>query len=63
MGEIIEFPSGYNICEVICIGCKHRWIAVYPDGVLLKELQCPSCKEQGYVIQTGQEITEEDIKP
>lgn len=41
---------------VVCVKCGKRWIAVYPAGTLLKDLQCPKCKRQGYVILTGQEF-------
>lgn len=46
--------------EVICLSCLHRWIAVRPEGTLLKDLECPHCGKVGYVITTGQEIQEED---
>ena len=29
-----------------------------PTVVLLKDLQCPECKQQGYVIKTGEVIDE-----
>lgn len=48
----------HKASEVICINCKYRWIAVRPIATLLKELECPNCNNQGYVIETG-EIMEE----
>ena len=42
--------------DTVCLKCLYRWIAVYPEGTLLKALQCPECHEQGYVIATGQEL-------
>lgn len=44
----------HKVSEVICIYCKHRWLAVRPTVTLLKELECPSCHKQGYVIETGE---------
>ena len=44
--------------EVICIRCLARWVAVYPEDVLMKDLECPSCKRYGGVIATGQEFKE-----
>ena len=43
----------WETCEVICLKCYHRWIAVFPQEVLLKELECPE-GHVGYVIKTGQ---------
>lgn len=54
----IEDNLPHEISEVICLKCLNRWIAVYPEEVLLKELQCPKCEETGYVIKTGQTLPE-----
>ena len=48
----------HEVSEVICLKCLHRWIAVYPSDTLLKELEC-ECGEVGYVVKTGQTITED----
>ena len=62
--KIINFEDRlpHDVAEVICINCKKRWVAVYPSDVLLKELQCPKCKQFGYVIMTGQQISEKDLE-
>lgn len=62
MSEIhhIEENLPHKVSEVICINCKHRWIAVRPCVCKLKELECPECHEQGYVIETGEIIDTED---
>lgn len=44
----------HKVSEVICIGCKYRWLAVRPTKTLLKDLECPRCSKQGYVIETGE---------
>lgn len=44
----------HKVSEVICINCKYRWISVRPHITLLKELECPNCSAQGYVIETGE---------
>ena len=54
----IEENMPHKVSEVICIECKHRWIAVRPATTLLKNLECARCGLQGYVIETG-EIMEE----
>jgi hypothetical protein len=41
--------------EVICIKCRKRWIAIYPKGTWLKDLECENCGP-GYVIKTGQPL-------
>ena len=56
--EMKEFPVPHAVSELICINCKKRWIAARPEAVLLKEIQCPKCKKQGYAIETGQVINE-----
>ena len=46
----------HKVSEVICINCKHRWLAVRPTITLLEELECPQCHTQGYVIETGEVV-------
>lgn len=41
--------------EIICIKCYYRWVAVCATDTVLKNLQCPHCKEKGYAILTGQQ--------
>ena len=53
-----EENTPHVVQEVICLSCLHRWIAVIPQGTLLKDLECPKCNKSGYVIATGQEIDE-----
>lgn len=48
----------HEVCEVICLKCLRRWIAVYPTETLLKNLEC-QCGQVGYVIKTGQTIFDE----
>ena len=62
MSEIhyIEENLPHKVSEVICINCKHRWIAVQPCVCKLKDLECPECNKQGYVIETGEIINEND---
>lgn len=54
----IEENIPHKVSEVICINCKHRWIAVRSCKNKLKDLECAGCHQQGYVIETG-EIFEE----
>lgn len=56
----IEEQMPHKVSEVICINCKHRWIDVRPIATLLKELECPRCGKQGYVIETGEIIDNEE---
>ena len=50
----------HKVSEVICVKCNYRWIAVRPEKTLLKEIECPNCKTTGYVIETGEEIGEDN---
>jgi len=45
----------HRVSVVICLKCYHRWVAVRPTTVLLKELECSECGA-GYVIETGEII-------
>lgn len=52
----IEENLPHKVSEVICVDCKYRWIAVRPAETLLKDLECPQCGLQGYVIETGEQL-------
>lgn len=52
----IESLTEHKVSEVICVKCYKRWISVRPTSVMLKNLECPQCKQQGYVIETGEVI-------
>lgn len=62
MSEIrnIEERMLHKVSEVICVSCKHRWIAVRPTVTMLKHLECPKCHRQGFVIETGELIDNEE---
>lgn len=59
MGEVIDIndKEPHEVSELICLKCLNRWIGVYPQKMLLKQLEC-RCGEVGYVIKTGQTIEE-----
>ncbi len=61
MGTVVSMEENmpHVVSEVICVNCKHRWIDVRPEKLWLKQLECPNCKEVGYVIETGQIIDDE----
>lgn len=46
----------HKVSEVICVKCGYRWLAIRPVETKLKDLECPHCLEQGFVIETGEEI-------
>lgn len=58
MNKVINIEDhlkvGHEVSEVICVKCGYRWIAVRPEGTLLKDIECEYCG-QGFVIETGQE--------
>jgi hypothetical protein len=45
----------HKLSEVICVECGERWLAIRPEGTLLKELECKICG-QGFIIETGEII-------
>jgi len=56
--ESIEKNLSHEVSELICLKCYKRWIGVYPQKILLKDLEC-KCGAVGYVIKTGQTIESE----
>ena len=60
VSHFLEEKIPHTVSEVICVKCCKRWIAIRPSHVLLKELECPNCG-QGYVVETGQELKEDDV--
>ena len=47
----IEEKLPHKVSEVICINCKHRWIAVRPEKTLLKDLECPECQKKDLLLK------------
>lgn len=61
MGTIseIELNLPHEVAELICLKCHSRWIGVYPESVLLKDIEC-RCGAVGYVIKTGQTLGDKE---
>ena len=59
MGEIRKFEEGIDhiVEELICIECKHRFLDIRPLTSWLKDLECPQCGKMGYLINTGEIVT------
>lgn len=51
-----DSKEAYDVAELMCISCKHRWIGVYHSETALKELECPNCRAIGFAIRTGQNM-------
>lgn len=62
MTKIVNFEEHipHKVSETICVKCGHRQIDVRPVDTLLKDLECPECGRVGFIIETGEEISEED---
>ena len=60
MGTVseIELNLKHEVAELLCLKCLSRWIGVYPQNVLLKNIEC-KCGAIGYVIKTGQTLDTE----
>lgn len=60
MGTITDIEANlpHEVAELMCLKCLYRWIGVYPQETLLKDIEC-KCGAIGYVIKTGQTIDEE----
>ena len=48
----------WKVSTVVCLKCLKRWVSVREREVLLTQLECPQCHEQGYAIETGEETNE-----
>lgn len=61
MSSVIDIESNLNheVSEVICLKCLNRWVAVYPQATLLKDIEC-KCGSVGYVIKTGQTMEDKE---
>lgn len=56
----IECNLPHEVSELICLKCHARWIGVYPESVLLKDIEC-KCGAVGYVIKTGQTLNDNQL--
>ena len=48
----------WKVSTVVCLKCLKRWVSIRERKVLLTQLECPQCGEQGYTIETGEETNE-----
>jgi hypothetical protein len=55
MGDVVDIDANqpHVTLEVICVKCLHRYQAVAPADLLLRDYDCETCGP-GYVIATGQ---------
>ena len=53
--------NGQKVSEVICLYCYRRWIAARETDVNLRDLECPTCGNQGYAIETGETSCAEEL--
>lgn len=53
-------PNSYSVAECICLMCLKRFIDVRPEGLLLKDMECPGCHKTGFIIETGEYLTDAD---
>lgn len=62
IGDIIPIETNlpHRVSEVICLKCLKRWICVRPATTLLKQLECPCCGMTSFVIETGEQLEQED---
>ena len=56
--EVEESSSGFEVAEMVCLMCLKRFIDVRPVRTLLKNLECPGCHKTGFIIETGEYMTE-----
>lgn len=52
----------HEVCELMCVHCYDRFIGVFPQKSLLKDMMCEKCGKTGTIIKTGQTIEEGDAE-
>ena len=52
----IDNHRPHRVCEVICVKCRFRCVAVAPAETPLKDYECGGCGKTGFIINTGQEM-------
>ena len=59
MARVYNFEEGLDhiVSELICINCKFRFLDLRTFKSWLKDLECPNCKQTGYLIETGEIIS------
>lgn len=62
MTKIVDINENepHKVSEVICVHCGWRWLAVRDCKTKLVDLECGYCTNQGYVIETGEILDEDD---
>lgn len=57
MAKILDFEEHlpHIVSELMCWHCGHRFINVRVNGTSLKDMECPECKKQGGLFNTGQD--------
>lgn len=50
----------HEVSELVCIKCLYRYIGVYHENTLLKDMCCPNCGQAGSLIKTGQTLQKGD---
>jgi len=54
-----DSQNGYTVAELICLMCLKRFVNVRPDGLLLKDMECPGCHKTGFLIETGEYLMDD----
>lgn len=62
MGKLYRLSAylPHKNMELICLNCKERFVGQVLNHIWLKQIICPVCKVQGYVIATGDFMTDEE---
>ena len=62
MGKVIDIRDyiPHHLFEAMCVKCFHRWIAVVPNVIVMKTVECAQCGS-GYVIDTGQYVYNKEL--
>lgn len=43
------YDDPHAVSFVFCESCNNHWIAVYPPGLIISDLECACCEELGHV--------------
>ena len=49
-----QSDTRYELSELMCCGCAHRFYFAYPETKPLADIECLECGKTGLIIKTGQ---------
>lgn len=63
MSKVVDINKNvpHEVAELMCVHCGYRWIGVFRSDTILKDIVCPKCDIEGFVIETGQILEYDEV--